>query len=336
MTDLRTLRGFEEALRPPIDIGRARLTPPVLRRSGPRSRAEILAQVHRVACRVPEVMVKVTGRTRDGGHLKAHLQYISRNGALEVEGPNGESLSGRAALEDQAQHWADEEAAAPRRRRDTPMSVSIVLSMPAGTDALIVKNSARAFASEIFADRFDYVFALHDEGRQPHVHLSVRNLGRNGERLNPRKADLQVWRERFAHQLRARGIEAEATPRRARGVVRKAEQIPVRKLRDRAERGGGPLPLVLRKALAEAAYPSSDAAPWRDAIARRQARIRKLFQAEALGLTRSDRPMERALGQILIAAIERWPAPEIRRDRLVRALSERRKSNLGPDRDRTR
>lgn len=38
----------------------------------------------------------------------------------------------------------------------------------------------------------------------------------DGVRLNPRKADLQRWRERFAHELRERGVEAEATRRASR------------------------------------------------------------------------------------------------------------------------
>ena len=35
---------------------------------------------------------------------------------------------------------------------------------------------------------------------------------RHGQRLNPRKADLNFWRERFAEQSRESGIDAEATP----------------------------------------------------------------------------------------------------------------------------
>lgn len=46
----------------------------------------------------------------------------------------------------------------------------------------------------------------------------MRALGDHGERLNPRKADLEAWRQAFAQALRDRGVEAEATPRRARGV----------------------------------------------------------------------------------------------------------------------
>ncbi len=37
-----------------------------------------------------------------------------------------------------------------------------------------------------------------------------------------KKGDPQIWREGFAKELRARGVEAEATPRATRGVVKKA------------------------------------------------------------------------------------------------------------------
>ena len=97
-------------------------------------------------------------------------------------------------------------------RRDAPVSLSIILSMPAGTDPGRVHDAARSFASTLFADRHPYVFALHTDEPHPHVHLTVRAMGRDGERLNPRKADLQLWRETFAAALRDRGVEAEADP----------------------------------------------------------------------------------------------------------------------------
>lgn len=323
MSDLRSLKGFEEALRPPVDVRRARLTSAVLQTGSTRTRAEVIAQLDRVARRVPEVMVKVTGRTRDGGHLKAHLEYISRNGALELEGPDDERLGGLRVVRDLAQAWADEHAADPRRRRDTPVSVSVVLSMPAGTDPLRVRDAARAVARELFDNRFPYVFALHDEGRNPHVHLAIRNLGRDGERLNPRKADLQVWRERFAHHLRARGIEAEATPRRVRAVVRKAERTPVRKLRERFEQGRGAAPKVLTSALANALRPHDETPPWREPILRRQAFVRRRFEVEAIALARSDRAAERVLARVIVASLQRWPSPETRHEQLVRRVSDK-------------
>ena len=62
--------------------------------------------------------------------------------------------------------------------------------------------------------------ALHDDQANPHVHIRVRAESRHGERLNPRKADLQRWRETFAEKLRGWGIDAEATRRATRGQIR--------------------------------------------------------------------------------------------------------------------
>ena len=121
------------------------------------------------------------------------------------------------------------------RRRDGPLSHNIVLSMPPGTDPIAVKDAVRAFAIETFGGRHDYVFVQHLDDEHPHVHLTVRSLGYDGRRLNPRKADLATWREQFAGELRLRGVEAEATPRRARGKVRKAERGVVRAIRERGE-----------------------------------------------------------------------------------------------------
>jgi hypothetical protein len=49
--------------------------------------------------------------------------------------------------------------------------------------------------------------------RHPHVHLTVKTAGFDGTRLNPRKPDLQRWREGFADALREQGIEATTTSR---------------------------------------------------------------------------------------------------------------------------
>ncbi|MCL4626053.1 hypothetical protein L0Z32_06440 [Burkholderia multivorans] len=50
--------------------------------------AALRAQIARTVQRVPEVMVKITNRkgTRNGmGAIRAHLDYISRNGQIELE-----------------------------------------------------------------------------------------------------------------------------------------------------------------------------------------------------------------------------------------------------------
>jgi len=295
MNDFRRPLGFEEALRPPIDVRRARITQPVLRPPGRAGDAAAYAQLARIIRRAPEVMVKVTGSTRDGGHLMRHLDYISRNGRLTLEGPDGERLEGRSAMKVLASDWAVEAMLEPGGRRDRPLSRSIVLSMPRGTDPMRLHDATRAFAADAFGDRFPYVLALHDEGGHPHVHLTVRALGSDGTRLNPRKADLEVWRQRFAQALRDRGVEAEASPRRARGILRKAEPTTIRKLR---ERGGAGTTFEWQDRQRNGVK-KDNSRQWESNQRNRRARVLRALSAEAVALTRSNRSIDRALGLAL-------------------------------------
>lgn len=85
MADFVQVRGFEETVRPPVRQKRARLTDPPGQIARSRPDMAPRARLDRIARRVPEVMVKITGRTRDGGHLQNHLAYIGRNGKLPLE-----------------------------------------------------------------------------------------------------------------------------------------------------------------------------------------------------------------------------------------------------------
>jgi type IV secretory pathway VirD2 relaxase len=318
MSDFATVRGFEDLWRP---VARPRRVADrgALPRAGGLG-PEAKARLARVASRAPEVMVKITGKTRDDGHLQAHLAYISREGALPLEGRDGELYGELGEIRELGADWAAEDL---RKREDASLSVSIVLSMPPGTSIIGTRDAARAFAQEVFGDRFDYVFALHTDAGHPHVHLAVRSLGEDGVRLNPRKADLEQWRQVFARQLRARGIDAEATLRRTRGIVRKPERIPVRKLRERHEAGRGPAPRVVRSALEEAAKIARGARferPWEAQILRRQRAIRQAYVATSEVLARSADPADRQLAKQVQSFVAAMPTPATRRNELVKAI----------------
>lgn len=323
MSDFQTVRGFEEAWRSPVKP-RRRAPQTVLKSGGGASGDEVRARLTRVVNRAPEVMVKVTGRTRDPGHLRAHLDYISRNGELEMEDRDGAVVAGRPAVKELAEDWSAAALADSRRRTNTPFSLSLVLSMPADTDPATVRDAARAFAREAFAERFDYVFALHTDAQHPHVHLEVRSLGDHGERLNPKKADLDAWRQVFAQALRDRGVEAEATPRRARGITRKAERTPLRKIRERHEAGLGQPAKVRRSAYhdaAKAAFGGKTAPePWERRLLARQAEVRHLYVAQAGILQQSSDPADRALGAKVEAFVRSMPQPDSQRLALAREL----------------
>ncbi len=224
MSDFGGIKEFEDVWRPVArskrvgDVG-------VLVRAG--RGGDPHARSGRAPGRPPEVMVKITGRTHGEARLQAQLAYISREGGLPIEGRDGEQLIGLREVRELGADWAAEEITT---RRDAALSLSLVLSMPPGTSHLGVRDAARAFATETFGERFDYAFALHTDAEHPHVHLAIRMLGRDGERLNPRKADLERWRQTFARTLREREIAAEATPRRARGVPRVAVAMSGRKV----------------------------------------------------------------------------------------------------------
>ena len=231
-------------------------------------------------------MVKITGRTKGVAHLKSHLAYITRNGELDAETEQGAAMTGRSGLKDLQQRWEDDAGLDDKRRRDGSLSINIILSMPAGTDAIAVKDSARAFAIETFGYNHDYVFVQHLDDKHPHVHLTVRSLGHDGKRLNPRKADLQAWRERFAGELRLRGIAAEATPRRTRGRVRKADRGAVLALRKRkitpeVDR------LAREEVLSEVRGGKTAERPWDERIKSRQDAIRQRYLDYAAELQRS-------------------------------------------------
>lgn len=322
MTDFQMVQGFEDVWRPPV---RQRIVRPrTVLRPSPGSGGGARARLERIAARAPEVMVKVTGRTRDGAHLRAHLEYISRNGQLELEGADGGLIASRRDLADLADDWSAAARADPSRRKDSPISHSVILSMPAGTNEIAVRDAARAFAADMFAGRHDYVFTLHTDTPRPHVHLSVCSRGHTGERLNPKKADLELWRQTFAQALRDRGVEAEATPRRARGVTRKAERTPLRKIRDREEAGQGPMGQVRRTAYCEAAGAAfqgqTERTAWEQRIVVRQQAVRSLYLTQAQLLSRSTDPADRALGAKVTAFVRTMPQPDTQRLALAREL----------------
>lgn len=204
-------------------------SPPELKQVGS---ARIRSTLSRTTGKAPEVMVKISGGGKGMRHIKAHFDYISRNGRLELENEDGEIIAGREGLRDLRDEWKCGQYGIPEEARHKE-AFNVVLSMPPGTNRDSVTHAARAFARTEFGDNHAYVFTAHDDERHPHVHLCIKVLGRDGTRLNPRKADLQRWREQFAEALRERGIAANATPRTARAAVRRPEKQSVQHMRKR-------------------------------------------------------------------------------------------------------
>lgn len=180
-------------------------------------------EVRAIVRRAPQVMVKVSGGGRGMGAIKAHMAYISKRGNLEVEDQEGNRYKGREAIDELAKEWRHAGTHIPEKsnRRE---AFNVILSMPRGTEPIVVRAAAR----EMVRDQFKghrVAMVLHEHQENPHVHVVVRAERDDGRRLNPRKADLHRWRERFATALRSYGIEAAATRQVVRGVDRRPDRL---------------------------------------------------------------------------------------------------------------
>ena len=133
--------------------------------------------------RAPQVMIKVTGGGRGMAAIAAHFRYIAKAGRLPFKDDRGVVREGKDALRDLADQWRHGgsriDETSPRRE-----AFNIMLSMPAGTDPLIVMKAVREFAQTELADH-RYVMVLHDHQANPHVHLSVRADPKTSARSGP-------------------------------------------------------------------------------------------------------------------------------------------------------
>ncbi len=189
-------------------------------------------QIRRTVQRAPEAVVKVL--PRDSNDFKAvgkHLEYIGRNGKLELETDDGVRLSGRvgrALLDDWDLDIDDVRRqatlAATKGRKPPKLGHKLMFSMPPGTAPDKVLGAVRNFAREEFWGQHRYAFTLHTDEPHPHVHLVLKSVSEQGVRLNIKKATLRHWRSEFARNLRLLGVEANATERAIRGETKNAKK----------------------------------------------------------------------------------------------------------------
>lgn len=201
-------------------LGSAKPVSPSGRLSTPQARTTYVRQtLQAMVRRAPQVIVKLVRAPKGIKGISNNLTYISRDGLLEIEDQDGQVIKGKGAVADLKTEWRDGgmPIAADSTMRD---AFHLVLSMPQRTDPLSVQRAVRDFAKREFSG-FQYAMVLHTyetdpdphPSPHPHVHLTVKTAGLDGVRLNPRKPDLQRWREGFAEALREHGIEATTTSR---------------------------------------------------------------------------------------------------------------------------
>ena len=266
--------------------------------------------MERTARRVPEVMVRVTGRQHGGGHVLANFSYISRLGhgpekELGLYTSDGDVLRDGRDMQILAQDWHEWEMDGDARRKGAT-SVSMILSMPTGTDPERLTDAALDFARTEFANR-SWVASLHVDREHPHVHLTFARRDHDGRRFHPNRDDLFRYRQRFAEKLRNRGIEANATPAKARGIDPKHEPIAARKMRDK-----GLVPRVDKTRVGRAQQYRAPGVqdPVEAVLAIRHAAVRAAYRHSIAELSSSPSLADKAIAKSLERFVAAMPAPE--------------------------
>ena len=202
---------------------------------------------------VPQAIVKVIpgGGVESRGELIAQLNYLSRDGAQELErgdGPSGYQIEGQDAIRDVATDWAMawEDAASRdgRTARAKNKTFHLLVSYPEGTDPDMAQKAAEAFTDQLcqsgeYGDRWRYMAAWHTDRPHPHMHVVIDRLGASGRmmQIHPAKTiNPKALRALQVDTAIEYGISLNDTPRVSRGHRDRDLSSPEWRAEQRGER----------------------------------------------------------------------------------------------------
>ena len=284
--------------------------------------------ITRTVGRTPEVMVKVVNQGSNSlAGVGRHVDYIGRKGKVDLETDDGEIVRGKPAGIDLLEDWnldlveqRGKINLTPNMPREPPRLVyKLIFSMPAGTPPEKVHAAVRNFAREEFALKHRYVMALHTDEPHPHVHLVIKAVSDQGQRLYIRKAMLREWRAGFAHHLRALGVPANATPRYIRGVTipRKSDGIFRASKRDESTHTRKRVDAVFR----ELKEGKLQIEPGKEKLLRTREEVRRAWLALSETLSRDGQP---ELAMQIRRYVEQMPRPGTEKEYIAASLLARR------------
>jgi len=267
------------------------------------------------ARKAPEVVIKISGGGKGMRSIKNHFNYISRNGKLELEDQDGNKIRGREEIKDLRDEWKYGKFGISDQSTKKE-AFNIILSMPPRTDREAVRMAASEFAQNEFRKNHQYVFVPHEDEKHPHVHLCVKARGFDGTRLNPRKADLQRWRECFADRLRGQGIEANATRRPVRFVTKKHTKQQILHM-ERSGRKSKALNAQREAVYDELKEGKKQLNPLHEKITTSRKNITKAYSEIASALSRSEDPKDKTLAAEVKEFVGRAKPAKTRREEAV-------------------
>jgi len=153
-----------------------------------------VAERLRAARGMKQAVVKVASYAHGAARAKGLIDYISRQGKLELETESGERITDRQQGKALVDNWA-RDFDGKAKSRD---AVHLVFSMPPGSKVEALRESVRKVGERAFANR-EWLFAIHEDRRHPHAHMVVKMRGlEKDNKLRLNKPELYRLREVFA------------------------------------------------------------------------------------------------------------------------------------------
>lgn len=162
-----------------------------------------------------EVVIKITGNSKNFQKWKAHFNYVTRKGELEVVESELYKYQGKEELKqfqeffnDSGENIPNESQTKKERREVLHFVFSMKEHEATPSDKLL--SAVLKTMKEKYPNNASYA-VFHGDTDNPHIHCDLKISGIDGNRIDVRKKDLEQLRKNFAKNLNDLGIEAYAT-----------------------------------------------------------------------------------------------------------------------------
>lgn len=163
-----------------------------------------------------EVVFKITSSAKNINQLSAHINYISRDGSLELLDSDLNTYIDKSQLEYCIENYQNGYIIPKKNqnkieRRET---YNMVFSMRHydDCDSQALKNAAFETIKNLYPNAH-FTLAFHNDTDNPHCHICLKATNSDGSRIDIKKADCLRIRKTFADNLNKRGVYALATRR---------------------------------------------------------------------------------------------------------------------------
>ena len=162
-----------------------------------------------------EVVIKITGNSKNFQKWKTHFDYVTRKGELEVIEDELYKYQGKEELEQFKEFFNELGPKIPNdgeNKKEKREVLHFIFSMKEHelTPSDRLMEAVRKSIKEKYPNNASY-FVFHGDTDNPHIHCDLKIAGNDGKRIDVKKADLFQLRKDFAQNLRDLGIDATAT-----------------------------------------------------------------------------------------------------------------------------